>query len=285
MPISAKFKAAQKKVMQARKRAKAKPTTQRALTAAIHRASESKFIDVPCPNDLTIGSTSMISNDLNGNANSTLINGVQAGVANYQRVGNKIRIQSIRAKVTFTQQHGQTISQSPAALGNKVRFVIVWDRDVSNAAPNFSSIFQSRTQDGTVTTGLNTPLKVEENARFRVLHDEVIDFNAPFGPPTTASYLQTAPPPPPNITLYDYGYGTGTTNGSYSIERVTRDIYIDCSKKNMETRFLSTANPMTPSNIANGALYVIARAGNASVTSSHCGFSTDSYIRIRYTDV
>lgn len=285
MPISAKFKQAQKKVANARRKAQrpSRPTMTATIQKVLAKSTESKFVDTYIPNDLTVNITPMISNDLTGNGNVTLINPVQQGAANYNRIGNSIQIQSIRARVTFTQQYGQVASVAPTQLGNKVRFVIIWDRDgTTTSAPSFSSMFGWRDATGTLTTGLNAPLRVEENRRFRVLHDEIIDFTPPFGPSIYSDSPNVLPPP---TTLYQTGYGDSSNNNSaYVIERRTKDIYIDCSKKNMKTRYTTTANPIVPSQIANGGLYLVAKCGNASPGYSHVGFSTDSYVRLRYTD-
>lgn len=292
MPITAKFKAAQKKAANARKRKRMTTTTSKAITrqitSALTRAAESKFVDTLINAKYQPGGLGQfrIPAPTNVNNGMYLLNYVNEGSANYNRDGTKISIQSIRTKLVFFVNHAMGYNQQPKSVGNHIRFVIFWDKDSSAAEPTFDEVFGGQSQSGAQLTGMLMPIKPNRQQRFRVLHDEIITSTAPFQAPVTQIDSITVPPPPPQNYINNYGYQTvPTTDGSFVIDRITRDVFIDCSKKNLQTRF-NGANPLpSPSLIENGALYMALAAAQDGMTLSWVATSADSFVRVRYTDI
>jgi hypothetical protein len=285
MPVTAKFKAAQKQVMQARRRSKSAPPKRltQQIQRVIAKSTESKFVDTLITGEYEqVSGFFCIDNDLATNLNVTPINLIQQGAANYNRIGNTVKLQSLRIKLHLLAQHGQEVTPSRFdAINNTLRMVVIYDRDGKTQPPDYDEIFGWRKETGTVATGLLSPIRPEFNERYRALLDETIPLNTPVAPPV--SYFANNIPVSNND--YIYGYGDSSHSGTYHSQRVIIDRYIDLSKKNLSTRFSGTANPMTTNLIANGALYLVLKCVNANRKYESITVAANSAVRLRYTDM
>lgn len=174
------------------------------------------------------------------NGSAFCLNLTNQGSASWQRIGNKIAMQSLRIRgilsilFTPTATTGATSSVS-------TRMVVVFDKTPSGVLPDFDDIFGNINNEGTSSVGVLSSLSLLRTKRFRVLKDYVMSGF-------------------PRIGLV----GTVATQ---SVEQVF-DEFIPL--KGLETQY--TASNTTPviADISSGGLYVYFRTetNNASVSSS-----------------
>lgn len=287
MPITAKFKAAQKKVMNARRRSKSAPPKRlsQQIQRVIAKSTESKFVDTIITGEFQqVSGFFCVDNDLSTNFNVTPINLIQQGAANYQRVGNSVALQSVRIKLQLLAQHGSTITDNKFdQLNNTLRMVLLWDRDGNNSQPpDYDNIFGWRSQTGNTSTSIMAPIRVEYNERYRALLDEVIPLNATVPTPINYTHIDTVDSEKVN---YTYGFGDSGHSGTFQSSRFIIDRYVDLSKKNLTTRFSKTANPIEVDAIANGCLFLVLKVINANRSYESVTVATGSACRLRYTDM
>lgn len=230
---------------------------------AINRETEQKYVDT----ELVSVSTN-VPNTFNNNSMIFLVNGVQQGVGQFNRDGNKITLQSLKADLMLSHTYSQDPGAAAVLTANAVRVVVIWDTEGGgNVTPNWSQIFGDIYQDGSSGLSINSGIYPYNKKRFRLLHDETIPMNI-------AAYNNTVPGPTSPTSL-----AAAVTN-QYPVS-----FYIDLSKKKLQTIYTGTASPVTSSNIQSGALYVAMRAlnfgsPNVNIVDLLPTFST----RLRYTD-
>jgi len=95
-----------------------------------------------------------------------LLNGVAQGATQYNRIGNKIAMKSIRIR-------GQIINLL-TVVQNYLRIVVVYDKQTNGALPNSSVVLQTRIQDGTATNSAFSELNMDYLERFTILRDYTI---------------------------------------------------------------------------------------------------------------
>jgi len=199
--------------------------------------------------DLAFGS---VLNTTNTNAGIATVNLIVPGTGSWNRIGKKIRMASIRYRMTLT--HDQTNSDTDL-LNNVIRITLVFDKQPSaGAVPAFSDIFGSTSQLGTETVqSFLDGQRVDNTSRFSVLRDDVIT--------SDMSTLVT--------TL------GGSNNWKCELDRFVK-------LKGLETIFSGQSSPCTIADIANGALYLIFRAESNSGTRQWSVSSSTT--RLRYYD-
>lgn len=212
-----------------------------------HLATEVKGLD-------TSLNLAPIIDTTNTNAGIFVVNLARAGTGFYSRIGNKIRMKSLR--VRGIMQFITTPAATTADIkGNWVRMAVVYDSSPnSGSIPTYDTIFGNTDQAGTTTTNQLDALKFANTQRFSVLRDRIVPYN------------------PPAITT------AGTTNVFSQL--VAFDEFIPL--KGAMTQYSTDSSPMTIADIEHGALYVIFRANTNDVVS-YCQI-TDSQARLRYYD-
>lgn len=229
----------------------------RRTTTVIHKSSgELKGIDQaidPIANDA--GGTG-IKNTTNTNDAISVVNLIDPGSASYNRIGRKIHMRSIRYKgiLQTTFKHKPTSGELEA---NTVRIVLVYDKQPSDALPNYNAIFGRTIQDGTESTQFLDNLRYDNTGRFKVLADDLFSMN-----PKASNQV-------------------GGTDDSL-IYYTTFDKYVDL--KNKVTVYSGQSIPCTIADISTGALYLIYRARNDDNEKSE-SFVRNGVIRLRYTDM
>nr|WAE43236.1 MAG: capsid protein [Cressdnaviricota sp.] len=154
---------------------------------------------------------------------------VQMGTGEYNRIGNKIALKSLRLRFNLTPNNNNVITFSNA------RLMVIYDRQPNAAYPNLTSMLNTARQDGTSVNGtMWSNINVNLFERFIVLMDDYI-------------------PVPPNAIV---GLVAGSdVVGPTELKSFQVDKYIKL--KNLETVFQSTASPITIANIQTGALYLV----------------------------
>jgi len=192
----------------------------------------------------------------NTNADAVVLNLVQAGNGSWNRVGKRIKLDSVRLRGKVTCDLSVT-AVTGKIESNCVRMVVVYDAQPSSGSiPTFDTIFGRTVQDGTESTLFKDPLRYDNVDRFKVLRDKVMDFQA-----TAVGNIAAA------------------ANAGESI--CSFDEYIKLG--GLETVFSGQSAPMTIADISSGALYVFFRASEATAVCL-ASVSTNSFARLRYRD-
>lgn len=189
---------------------------------------------------------------LNSTAYFKLLNGVQNGSANYNRIGSKICMKTLHI-------WGQ-VEMLPRTTTDEdfVRFAVVYDRQANGAAPNFSDIFRSVDDQGTQTNDVWSQFNYDNKDRFIVLMDKRRHL---------PSYTNTAGVIT-NVSMAD-------TSENYTFNR-----YIKL--KQLETHYKASSNPAVIGDISTGSLYFVALG---QIASGSEGWQGEFACRLRYSDI
>ena len=106
----------------------------------------------------------------NTNGNITAVNLIQQGAGSWNRVGRKVHLKSVRICITatcFTAIAATTFDIE----SNRLRMILVWDKQPSGTLPTFDTIFGRTDQTGSESSTVNDPLRYDNTDRFRVLRD------------------------------------------------------------------------------------------------------------------
>lgn len=90
---------------------------------------------------------------------AAILNSMQLGTANGQRVGRKIQMRSCLIRYTVTPPGAGGVSQN--------RFVLVYDKQTNGAAPTAADVF--------AINAFDAPLNLNNAERFVVIFDEITD--------------------------------------------------------------------------------------------------------------
>lgn len=195
-----------------------------------------------------------IINTTNTNAGIFPLNLIQPGTGSWNRVGRKVRLQSIR--VVGVLYGAIRPDGSGVIRNNNVRLTLVWDKQPSGAAlPSFDQIFGVTDQFGAeATPDYTCPPRYDNMNRFKVLKDFTVDL--------VANYVNP----------------TGLTPDYKPLAHV--DMYLKL--KGLETVFSGQSNPCTIADISSGALYLVQRAHFNGAAVSQC--ESDLVARLRYVE-
>lgn len=157
---------------------------------------------------------------------------IQQGTSECQRLGNSVRLKSIRLR--FQINIMDFINVSYTGL-HRIRVLLVYDRQPNGAYPNISQIINNLREDGT-QTGFTFfgDLNVDNMNRFIILMDHFEMF------PEIRHASSTLPEIP----------------GPYYAEQEKIDKYIKLD--GLKQTYATTSSPMTISSMTTGALYLIA---------------------------
>lgn len=187
-------------------------------------------------------------------ASFTLLNPVQQGTAFYQRDKMNILMKSIHLRGQIDATANGT------GVPEYLRIMIVYDRQVSAAAavPNVADVLSDVDQAGAITSTSRAGKNMTNADRFLILKDHKMAI------PTnnTGAAANTAD----NCIIDPRG------------EKYNIDCYLSLG---LETKYASTANPLTQANIATGALYLLCY-GNVAAATAGYQFIWNS--RLRYSD-
>lgn len=222
----------------------------RQMQTALRRIAEKKGMDTALTLNPIISTTTT-------NGSAFVLNLIQQGAGSWQRVGRKVNLTSVRLRGTFVFSYANE-AVTGSLGGNTVRMVVVWDKQPSGGAiPTFDSIFGVTDQTGTESCTFLNPIKYDNMDRFSVLRDCVVDMS-------------------PEVDA-----GGGTVNAC--TQMASFDEYIKLGNK--EVVFLGQSSPMTIADISTGAIYVYFRVLQNVAGVAEVQVFTNSFARVRYTDL
>lgn len=200
---------------------------------------ELKFVDLPyTSSNIPAAASPML----------VLLNGIAPGSANWNRIGNKVNLKSIRIRGSIN------FATTAANIPNQdIRMLIVYDKNPNKSNPTLSDILQQTTQTGATSQNVFSNPNINNRERFKILRDRT--WNTPY-------YTFTS-----NILT-----NCETTDIDYRI-----DEYIKL--KNLPTIYSGTSTTCTIGDITSGALFMIFYETTASQFA--VGYET----RLRFDDV
>lgn len=171
-----------------------------------------------------------------------LMNGIQQGTGAFNRIGRKVAWENMYLSGVL-----QTISQGVSSVQSLARSLVIYDRQPTGTLPVAADIFQDIDQAGTAVNTATCGLNLNNKERFVILHSKRFLL-----PPTSS--------------------GIAPANSVYSVDPFGTDVDSHIEKminlSGLTTEYKSSSNPMTISDIATGAIYLVAFAnGNASAAA------------------
>lgn len=196
-------------------------------------------------------------------ADTQVLNLIQQGTGYNNRIGNKIELVSLSSNLRLDP----LITPAATYPTEHLRIVLVFDRQPSSVGiANWTQVFASIKQDDTTGTGnIYSPPNLDNRDRFSIIRD----------------YRKTMPA------------FTVDANGVSSVISQTDQVGFqidlnDYSKKirGLQCNYVGTANPLTITSIATGALYLIFTTDNPTVGGppARSAWSLKGETRVRYKD-
>lgn len=180
-----------------------------------------------------------------GGGSIFLVNPIQAGTGFFNRVGSRVEMKSlhIRGFLYFAS----------TSIQDQARMIIIYDRQPTGALPAISAILQNRDQAGAATSPGSAEINLDNRDRFLIIRDHQVSI--------------------PSCTV-----AAGVlTNGPQWVDSPQVNLFIKL--KGLTTHFNSTANPLTITNVATGALYCLFISDTQDST-----FGFNGNFRLRYND-
>lgn len=260
--IGERFKMARRQEQRVRSKSVAPSRrVEAAVKKVMERETEQKFVDVPFQENPIIIAT-------NVNTNIKFLNPIQQGAGQNNRVGNKVRLHSVRVRMNILNSY-QTVLPGNFQGDNFVRIVLFWDKEGGPRAP-FNDVFAQVTQDDTVQTDMFSLVYPPNNGRYRILRDELINFNM-----DPANPIEDSNPAVGTPSTYTMG-----------LQQKTKflDWYVPLKNEMFTTRWNGTVNPITENSVISGCLY-LASIANTEIVSLGQAQILSASARVRFTDV
>lgn len=212
---------------------------------------EVKSIDTPLD-------TALVPIDLTSNSGCVLLNAVQVGSSNFQRIGKRIKPRALRLSGILVGTFNiDTLPPNDRMQGQCARMVVVYDRQPGATLPAFNDVFRNQEADGTLSDSFTAALRPGTYERFSVLRDSIVDLNPNFA---TASLNKPS--------TYSYHF----------------DEYIKIPAEKFPISYASSSSPVTVADIATGAFYVYFRASRLSESGKEEVEIEKSQCRFSYTE-
>lgn len=214
-------------------------------------AVEKKGVDT----DIDVAAGSVLATT-NTNGAIIVLNLVAPGTGSWNRIGKRIRMQSVRVKGLAVHRYERLVT-TESLVGSTLRMVIVHDNNPnSGSIPTFDTIFGRTSDQGTETSEFLDNLRFDNTGRFRVLKDTVIVSNV---------------------------NAAGIADGALVENKCPFDEYIRLG--GMETIFSGQTADPTIADISTGALYVVFRASENDGSGSTTQWAIENATsRLRYYD-
>jgi len=197
-----------------------------------------------------------IVNTTSDASNVVILNLIPPGTGSWNRVGRKVRLQSLRLRGTAIALSGLTATTSNQRFA-PLRMVVVWDKSPNGAQPVWSDIFGYTPQSGTEASTVLAPIRYDNTDRFSILCDH----------------------------MFEIADGTlGSTGGTEAdvLMYKTFDKFIKLGGR--ETVFSGQSATQTIADISTGALYVWFRTVLNDSGTSTWAIDATSIARLRYAD-
>lgn len=214
---------------------------------------ELKAVDVPLGDAINA-----IPSTVNTNAFCYILNGVQQGASDYQRVGNTIQMKAIRLNLNFNYFYLREAAFNNNLNYNRIRCVLLLWKSVgaTGTLPAFDAVFKSVDQAGNNTTNFHTLPQFSRNDEYVILRDWNHDFT-PIG---------------------------DTAGGAASLVYIPWSIDEYVKLGGLPVRYVGTANPIVTGNFGSNALLLYVRAAVNSALQTQCQMATTSTARLTYYD-
>lgn len=186
------------------------------------------------------------------NTQTFLLSLVQEGTGFFNRIGRKIEMRSLHIR------GGIFPNGTAQAVGDYVKWAIVYDRQPTGVLPIFSDIFKAYDGAGAATSSQFSDVNLDNRERFAVLRHKSFEL------PATAA-LQLA-----------------SVSQTVVLEGEHQNITEFIKLGGLTTHYNGTANPITIANITTGALYLVTQGAFATGTE---GWYIGLQFRLRYDDV
>jgi len=248
-------------------------TLTKRVEAIIAKNTDQKYIDTIIEGKQA---SAHIGTNVSSAVDTILITAIQQGAAAWQRIGNNVKLQSIRLKGTLvTQFASDADTELPKVLNQLVSVAIVHDNAPAQVDPTWEDVFRTIEPNGATNSTIDSMPNTQNIKRFRVLWHDTYVCEAPVEVP--ASKLQTT------VDGSDFQYGAGSGQ-IFFVTRTHIDKYLDLSKRNMEAAFKSTSNPVVVGQMSKGAIYVMQTALTNTLLGEFTTWSSGSRCRVRFSD-
>lgn len=224
------------------------------LLSATAMRPEIKGCDIDLPNENII-------QDVATNGNIYLINGLIQGTGSWNRIGRKIEMKNLSAKLSFTLQLAN-INGTSNAVAPVLRYLIVYDRQPNKGPiPAFEEIFSELNNAGSQSTTVFSGLTYGQMDRYVILRDKFVC-------PELAGFMSQA----------------GVAEGALMTHLCEEFVKLS----GLVTEYDTQSNAGTIADITSGALYLILRSDfygdPATNNRGHWALSGSSFMRLRFKD-
>ena len=228
---------------------RASRTPRRTTTVVYQSGGELKGVDTSLDVSYGVDSTTGDNSDI------ILVNAPVPGTASYNRIGRKIKMESLRIRGFIDYRYVNSPSSGDVD-SNAIRITVVYDKQPSEVLPKFDEIFGSTFADAAETSIITDNLRYDNTNRFKVISDETMCLN-------------------PQL----WNGNGGTTDTTF--QKYFFDKYIKLKGK--ITVFSGQSAPTTIADISSGGLYVVFRADRDSANASNLSI-TKATARLRFYD-
>lgn len=178
----------------------------------------------------------------------TLLNGLVQGVENYQRLGKKIMMSSVRVKWNLFPTGNVN-----SGTDEVERVVLFWDASPNGIAPTMTQLLQDVSNAGTTSVNAYSGANIDYRSRFTILKDWF------WSVPLSATFADST--------------------GSMPNESASDEYYKKLGA-GWDTHYIATTGAIA--SLGTGALYLLTTSNHA---SSFNAFALNIAVRVRYTDV
>lgn len=210
-----------------------------------------------CEDDLKGMDTPLDVGDIlsttSGTGGLVVLNLIRQGVNSWQRVGRFVYPASVRLYGTFNLTFKPLLNGIHA---NKIRMVVLWDKQPSGSLPGFNTVFGHTVESGTESTFYLDPIRYDLMDRFDILCDKTFVMQPPF---------------------------SLASGDSFPEGHVYRSFDETIDLRGYRTNYSGQSSPMAITDIDSGALYVWFR-GDTNVTTSKQTVLASSVGRLLYSD-
>lgn len=217
---------------------------------------EIKTLDVQLAGAFNVGPFNPITDTLNSNDSALVLNCLQQGTADFNRIGKSVNMKSLRIRGHVTRVYTTPTIGASAFNELPVRIVIVHIKSEEQAIPDFNQLFGGIQQGGQSLVSLDSGVLPYRMQDVTVLRDIMLK--------------ATADNP-----------GDAATGGDVLGNRLLFDEFIPL--KGLQTVYKGTANPVTIANIMTGAIVMYIR-GAYYTLDDHAMIDEDGVARLRYED-
>jgi len=217
---------------------------------------EIKTLDTQLAGAFNVGPFNPITDTLSSNDSALVLNCLQQGTADFNRIGKSVNMKSLRIRGHVTRVYTTPTVGTSAYNEMPIRIVVVHIKSEEQAIPDFNDIFGGIQQAGATLVSMDSGVLPYRMQDVTVLRDITLKATAN-NPADTA------------------------LGGDIIGNRLPFDEFIPL--KGLQTVYKGTANPVTIANIMTGAIVMYIR-GAYYTLEDHASIDEDGVARLRYED-